>query len=960
MKKALLIILFIGLTKIVQAQGPIKIYWTSVYKADTGMYPSWEKDQKLLKTAKDLQNILFKATGEKYAIDTLPNPKPATGIFLIADSTVVTDNMERCHISSDSLTYLTFTAKHAHGVNYGVYEYLNRLGCKFYLPDTLWEIIPQLQTPFSKINEFVAPQIRMRNIFMTGGLLPYPVDSTNQSSDAWSLWVDRNNMRGEYEISGHNDWDDTLRKQMKLLDCPIAEFDSSIVFEEGSVVNVENPAALETWANWMTQNWINNKKGTQNDPFINHVRSIDLTDGARYGNTNIHNCVSGNGYDSPSNQRFRIENRVTEVMQLEFPGAQTWCLSYDLAADTPSVKLHDDLNISVTMGYQTETSNIALMKRWLHKMKYKSKLSEYNYMAMPYYGQYPYNDLDYFKNVYNRIKNEGTAGTLLELGIAKFSTAMHIYTFNEFAKSYKDIDQSKNEFIDDMFGGASGPISELFDLWTNQSKYTTGSNNADNKHRYPKYLKLLEEASALAAGLEKKRVSELKAYMHYIILNDKFINADSVNKRIPAENLVRYIVQISKTNIINAYACLFAVANTSQLIVNKDTSFYFTWNPNQSHYDWDPALHLGTYAPIWGQIPFIDEATIEADFQNDLIEFKVFTNNYTYLTPNQIISKITQKNLKAKSIVNYTVQTDVYPTQTAFSVYAPSGGFIRVMYDKLSSFYNNDVIFNFSLESDDQLVVVEKRINSKDGVSGFIDIPIEKAGHYLLGITKPTYGGGEFKFITNGNYMFRNGSFYPTFGETYTSVEEAASYVYVPTGTDKVYLSIMSACGVNCGDSSYFNQNEHSAYRNQNGDTIMLHNSGVDSTLFYLPVAEGSADNFWQINHKEGNNHLMSLANINNYFFWLEPASITGTNKEEDAKWAIFPNPSHGSFNVLAPNNVSDASMTIVDVLGRTVFSSGIKFSGNTYQANLDIPTGLYIINLKYGDQTVVKKWINK
>ena len=956
MKKAVLAILFIGLSKLISAQD-ITIYWTQAHLEDSA-----------LKTvAIDLQLNLTKATGLTYTIEPMPEVLPNIGILLNADTNYVSPSIQNCTISSNGTDLLTFTAKYNHGVKYGVYEYLAELGFRFYLPNDLWQVIPSLASPFTVINKIVEPKMSVRDPIISSGLSIQPADSTNQNTIDWYQWIDRNNMRSEYEIAGHNDWSQGVRDSMALIPCSIAEHDSSTDYNQGNMPNVTVPEAIEVWGKYMESNWIAVRDYWHNDPFVNTMRSIDLPDGTLYGNSNYLGCVGSfntypteSGYPTPSDQRFILQNRVTEIMQDTFPGTQTWCLSYDAAADTPSVALHPNLNISVTMGFQMETSNIALMNRWTKKMQDDSKLSEYNYLNLPGGGQYPYVALNYFKNVYNRMKEAGTDGTLIELGISKFSTGMHLYAFNNYAKNHTDIEVSRQQFINDMFSSSAVPIKELFDLWSNEDAVTIGSYVYDNKHKYSKYLQLLQEADGLSSGDERNRVNEIKAYMHYLILNDRFMLSDSAMRRPNAEALAKYIVQLTPSKIINSYASIFLVANDDKLY-NWDSSFYHTWLPEQTWTNWKPGIS-GSIDPIWATILPLSDTDIDVNFANDISMYPAFINNYSYNSISSIVSQISSAGLEAKDTVRFTLSPATYFTVIDLNIYAPSGGYITVIYDSLevapNPLGNTHLITNFSIDSEDQFYSTEKRINSAEGTSGQFDLTFNDPGRYHFTIAKPTYGGGQFKFVSNGNIIYRSGAIYPTIFETYDSLEEAACYVYVPSGQDKVFLTMSNACTpAACSDTAYLNEQYISNYRNANGDTVLLHTT-PDSSLYYLPVATNQDGKFWKMFHTPSNAYSMSLANINNFYFWLQPADPNKVNTAKALNFNIYPNPNSGTFTLIAPSK-GEVNVNVYNNMGQNCYAKKYNDLSGGNQINLsNLPAGVYLVKMEQGNKVGTKKLI--
>lgn len=958
MKKQLLLFLFFAYTASIKAQ-TIPIYWTSTHNDTTIGSFFHPKDTVLLNTANDLKLNLSKATGLTYDIIQMPDTTPTSGILLLADTNYSSAHNQNCEITCNGTNSLVFKAKYYLGVNYGVYEYLNEMGFRFYLPDTLWEVIPNIASPFNYSSTVKQPVMSIRSPAITGGIEKHPIDSTAQSKKDWYKWLDRTNIKSEYELAGHNDWDANIRAQMLAIQCSWAEHDSSMAVNQGNVPNVTNSLAMDTWGRWMAGNWKFVQDYWFNDPWVNNTRSIDLPDGSRYGNTNYFGCANGE-YGTASEQRFTLQNRVTEIMQDTFPGTDTWCFSYEAAADTPSVQIHDKLNVSVTMGYQFETSDISLVNRWKKKMPV-SRLSEYNYLNLPFYGQYPYTNLKYFKNAYNRISAWGTQGNFIETGISKFSTGINLYAFNEYAKNLKDIDLTRQEFMNDMFGSSAPAMIELFDLWNNTDAFTNGAYIGDNKQRFPKYLQLIQTASAGSSGNVKKRIDEIKAYIHYLVLNDRFMASDTVSRLANAEILATYIASLTSTNILNSYASIFFLANDIKLLGLTDTAFYWKWEPDQNHNQWGTT---GNYDPVWNTISPITEMDIDANFQQDLLDFPVYTSNYTFNDLNTIVNQISTNGLESKDTINFSISNNAYKWSYGFTIYAPSGGSIKIIYDSLAFNAslpllnhpsNDDVVMNFSIDSDDQLYSDEKKIHSAEGINGQFDLLIPAGGRYQFLIQKSTYGGANLKIVTNGNIVCREGAIYPTVFEKYPSINEAASYVYVPQGHDKIYFSLGDVCTkIECmSDSAY---NLISEYKTPTDSSILIQRSATDSSLYFIDVPTGMDGKFWKIYNKTGNNFGMSLATISNYYFWLQPANPNKIKKIKAFDFSVYPNPNNGSFQI-AYNATGKVSVKVYNSLGQVRYNKTYTDWKSNENIRLnDLTAGIYFVTIEHNDETSTQK----
>ena len=86
--------------------------------------------------------------------------------------------------------------------------------------------------------------------------------------------------------------------------------------------------------------------------------------------------------------------------------------------------------------------------------------------------------------------------------------------------------------------------------------------------------------------------------------------------------------------------------------------------------------------------------------------------------------------------------------------------------------------------------------------------------------------------------------------------------------------------------------------------------------------------------------------------------TITGLNKEEVKPWfSIYPNPNKGNFRIeFADLKSGNVKMTINDMNGRIVYSNELE--GENIPLSIELPAGIYMMTVKYGDQSFMQKVI--
>ena len=108
-------------------------------KGQTVYIPA-HSSQLLKATAGYLATLLQKAISGSHFTTAEYSTLPATGIILIYDSTV--KNNGACQVESNGTDRLKFAAAEDNGLVFGIYQYLQQCGFRFYQPGSIWEITP--------------------------------------------------------------------------------------------------------------------------------------------------------------------------------------------------------------------------------------------------------------------------------------------------------------------------------------------------------------------------------------------------------------------------------------------------------------------------------------------------------------------------------------------------------------------------------------------------------------------------------------------------------------------------------------------------------------------------------------------------------------------------------------------------------------------------------------------------
>ena len=236
-------------------------------KAQTVTYPLLSS-QLLKSTAEDVAMLLKKAIpGSQFTIQSYSN-MPATGIIFIYDPNI-TDN-QACKVESNGTSYIKFSASQDNGLCFGVYQYLQNLGFRFYQPGSIWELTPSLTTAFKKTDTVYTSPFKYNSWFISGGHNIWTMDKDSrygwdayfgENGHNWALYQRRNGMSGAYRFAGHRAdiMTGSYFSALQNNPCYVANYNNSRAANSQSVPDVHNTEAMKLWANAISQKYVQYK-----------------------------------------------------------------------------------------------------------------------------------------------------------------------------------------------------------------------------------------------------------------------------------------------------------------------------------------------------------------------------------------------------------------------------------------------------------------------------------------------------------------------------------------------------------------------------------------------------------------------------------------------------------------------------------------------------------------------------
>ncbi|MFW6059743.1 MAG: DUF4838 domain-containing protein [Phycisphaeraceae bacterium] len=524
-----------------------------------------EPNDRLRAAIDDLTGTLERMSGAAFAT---AEELGEEGIVLAraADEAVPADMRQRLAdhrreafvLRSDGDDRLWIVANHDMGLSHGIYFYLEQLGCRWYLPNPNWELIPERDDITLEIDRLIAPAFISRDFFGTGGFGPRnPVDPKLEMRDRWSDWKRRNRMGQQLRSYGHVGHHFSRKYEQQLRDNPEyrAEVDGERVdYRVGMKFCIANDEVRQLFIEDRLEEMRRRVEAAPDD-LQSHFVGVGPADGG--GHCECDQCLAiGSG--SISDRVFFLANETARAVADEFPGRGVSTYAYDSYAAVPTIDLEPNVHVWVIpYAFQrTGLSGDELLGAWMRKIERDGLDS----IAPP--GLYTYwNITDWGRNLpkfdfrntpRERIRfwhEQGVGALKFESTYSGGAIALAHYVGSRLMwDPAADSDALIDEFYQRCFGSAAEPMQRMLERWTGDHPFT--------KQELALSFRDLEEAHELAeSDAVRARVGDYVRYVQYLRRYHEFTSAatGSDEHDEAARALARLVWRIYPSAMVQTY-----------------------------------------------------------------------------------------------------------------------------------------------------------------------------------------------------------------------------------------------------------------------------------------------------------------------------------------------------------------------------------------------------------------------
>ncbi len=486
----------------------------------------------------ELQDYLSRAARDKFLLE---ETKAGTGggIFLSIETLNPQYLKKEGYEITGTGNSVTIRANHISGLRNGVYNYLYRLGFRFYLPGDIWTHIPRLSSVFYLVKQQQYPLFQNRSMFGTGGFPYHPVlDRGYEVQKSWEKWLKRNRWSAEEYIGGHEGeiFNQKYEPLLKADTFLLAKFMNKRVWSLSSKWCVSNPKLVELFVKDRVEAFELQKKKVPDRNYI----SVEPADGGGY--CECENCTRiGNASD----QVFFLANETARALKKKWPTAGVSLYAYNDHAAPPRQKLEDNVYVGVIpYAFQQVAAPEILLTEWRKKC---SLTGVYDYWNLTD-GSKDLPQLNYLLYLPQKIKlwtRLGIKGYSLESGYSKFGSGLFLYFLSRISwDKNASVDELLQEFCSANFGPAAGVLKSMLRRWSVnfEPHRETGLAFSD-----------IAKARTLTQKPEiLRRLRELEDYVYYMAyFTDAMDHINTSEESQKIENCIRYIWTIHDECILN-------------------------------------------------------------------------------------------------------------------------------------------------------------------------------------------------------------------------------------------------------------------------------------------------------------------------------------------------------------------------------------------------------------------------
>lgn len=404
-----------------------------------------------------------------------------------------------------SKTEIKYTTQNS--LENAIYTYLDMLGFRWYGPGDNWFIKPKTLSRENFTGKWLQPTFRNRSFFGTGGLnfgKMQPFDPQNDYKTKWLAWKRRNRFNADFNTAGHRGESFYLNNKALLDKNP--DWFTNAKGKRNGRIKIDNPDAVNAYKAWIQKDYNTLQKG--NDAFI--VLGVDPADGRGGADDPLPKSMPG--IKNYADKWWWLANEVAGDYQKD-PRVVVSMYAYGNGPDNarvPDFKLKNNIYpVIIPYAFQSAYLPKEMVKKWADAIT--GQMGLYDYWNITQWSQgVPQFDIYTMAAKLKFWQRHKVNGIYLETTDAAGPMGHSLWLAGQMEWDLnKDFNTLYSQYLRDCFEKAAPFIKDMFDRWS--KNYQDAADVAFS-------LQNLKNASDAVKknSPEWKRITELKAYVHYL------------------------------------------------------------------------------------------------------------------------------------------------------------------------------------------------------------------------------------------------------------------------------------------------------------------------------------------------------------------------------------------------------------------------------------------------------------
>lgn len=436
-------------------------------------------------------------------------------------------------------------------VQHGIFIYLETLGYRYYFPNPDWYIIPAISTLFPKIDYAGEPSFIHRRVWYS-----YGTGSVKAEAD-YNFWFKANKFGSSVYANFGHAYDDIVYRNWdefkKHPDWFFPRLTNPNVMPPDPKFNLADESLLQfVIQDVFKRIEAKKQKGDQSYKMISMMPSDGL------GTCNSPACMKLGA--TITDRVFYFSNRVAKAIRQKYPDVWVGGMSYGEYSEPPTTKLEPNTYVNIATAFSTSKySTDDLIRLWSAKA---GKTGIYDYLSlynwdwdMP--GQSQAAQPTKYINTLKKFYALGIRGFEAETNVGINKGLGHYFTGRLLWNINDDCQKQEAEFFKLCFGNLAEDVKKIWKEWENYGF------KAVREKDLAGWIDGVAAAAARTTDTKiKKRLFQMKAYLYYIVLYNKFMASKTEENRV---TLLSYCYRMTDYACFAGYPALWDLGNGTGL-----------------------------------------------------------------------------------------------------------------------------------------------------------------------------------------------------------------------------------------------------------------------------------------------------------------------------------------------------------------------------------------------------------